>query len=366
MNLQMAVLDLHRMSEADRLTVAAGTTGIELMDHAGAAVANAIEKRWAARPVVVLCGPGNNGGDGFVVARRLAGAGWPVRVALLGSRDGLTAEARHHTELWAGAVEPLSPAALAGAELVVDVLFGAGLARKLSGQAADTLAAAARATLTIVSVDVPSGVMGDTGESLGAVSAALTVTYLRKRPCHVLLPGRSLCGEVVVADIGTPATVLERLAPDTFENDPLLWLPALPRPSDVDDKHTRGHARVAGQRPAKVPPAMARRCEVVALVRDLRAAQSRLRRHNSMGTHSRKPRHCPPIASHSQIPALETAPYWLSGPSEGGSSRGPDLAGPTTTAGVHGCLSPCTRSAKYSRRFARGCGRSSPQLPMGL
>jgi len=131
MNVQTALLDVRRMDEADRLAVASGKTVIELMENAGSAVAHAIEKRWSARPAIVLCGPGNNGGDGFVTARHLSEAGWSVRVALLGSQDHLTGAARHHADLWRGTVEPLTPAVLDGAELVVDAIFGAGLSRAL-------------------------------------------------------------------------------------------------------------------------------------------------------------------------------------------------------------------------------------------
>ena len=109
MNFQTALLDVRRMGEADRLTIAAGTPAAELMENAGRAVAREIGQRWPARPVAVLCGPGNNGGDGFVAARHLAEAGWPVRIALLGPRDHLTDEARQHAERWRGAVEPLTP-----------------------------------------------------------------------------------------------------------------------------------------------------------------------------------------------------------------------------------------------------------------
>ena len=136
MHLQTAVLDGRRMAEADRLTVAAGTPATDMMESAGSAVSREIERRWAVRPVIVLCGPGNNGGDGFVAARHLAEAGWPVRIALLGPRDHLKGEARHHAERWSGAVEPLTPAALNGAGLVVDAIFGAGLSRPLEGPAA--------------------------------------------------------------------------------------------------------------------------------------------------------------------------------------------------------------------------------------
>jgi hydroxyethylthiazole kinase-like uncharacterized protein yjeF len=193
-NFGTALLNVGQMGEADRLTVDAGTLATGLMENAGRAIAREIEQRWTVRPVAVLCGPGNNGGDGFVAARLLAEAGWPVRIALLGPRDHLTGEAHHHAEQWHEAVEELTPAALARAELVVDAVFGAGLSRVLEGPAAETLSAAARMGLPIVAVDVPSGLMGDTGEALGAVAAVLTITFFRKKPGHLLLPGRLLCG----------------------------------------------------------------------------------------------------------------------------------------------------------------------------
>ena len=144
LNSQTALLDVRQMGEADRLTVAAGTPSKLLMENAGGSVAQAIIKRWSARPVTIMCGPGNNGGDGFVTARHLVEAGWSVRLALLGAREGLKGEAHHHAERWRGAVEPLTPAALEGAELVVDAIFGAGLSRALEGPAEETLAAAAQ------------------------------------------------------------------------------------------------------------------------------------------------------------------------------------------------------------------------------
>jgi NAD(P)H-hydrate epimerase len=258
-NDQTALLDVRQMGEADRLSVAAGISGIALMENAGASVAQAIFARWSPRPVIVVCGPGNNGGDGFVTARHLAAAGWPVRLALLGTRDRLKGDARHHAQLWTGAVEPLTPAVLDGAELVVDALFGAGLSRALDGAAAQTLAAAARRRVPIVAIDVPSGVMGDTGEALGAVAAALTVTFFRKKPGHLLLPARPLCGDVVVTDIGTPPSVLDAIRPATFENDPLLWRPELPRPGASANKFTRGHALLWGGYPLTGASRMAAR-----------------------------------------------------------------------------------------------------------
>jgi NAD(P)H-hydrate epimerase len=248
-NAQTALLDVAQMGEADRLTIAAGTSINALMENAGAAVADAILQRWPARPVTVLCGPGNNGGDGFVAARHLAAAGYPVRLALLGPRDALKGPARDHAQKWNGPVEPLGPACLGDAELVVDAIFGAGLSRALEGPAAETLAAASQPGAQIVAIDVPSGVMGDTGAVLGAVAAALTVTFFRKKPGHLLLPGRALCGEVIVADIGTPPSVLDTILPRTFENDPALWRSHLPRPLELSNKYTRGHALVSGGYP---------------------------------------------------------------------------------------------------------------------
>src|ERR1700677_2477582 len=124
---QRALLRVRQMAEADRLTIAAGIPAIDLMESAGGAVAREIRRRWKARPVIILCGPGNNGGDGFVAARDLVDTGWSARVPLLAPRDHLTGEARHHAERWCGVVEPLTPTVLDGAELVLDAISGAGL-----------------------------------------------------------------------------------------------------------------------------------------------------------------------------------------------------------------------------------------------
>ncbi len=259
LNFRTALLDVRQMGEADRLTIAAGTSGNVLMENAGASVAAAIRERWSPRSVTILCGPGNNGGDGFVTARHLVEAGWDVRVALLGSRDHLTGEAQYHAARWHGAVTPLTPAALDGADLVVDSLFGAGLSRALAEPSAETLAAAAKRGLKIVAIDVPSGLMGDTGEVMGAVAAILTVTFFRKKPGHLLLPGRLLCGEVVVTNIGTPPSVFETIVPNGFENDPDLWLSDLPQATHSGNKFTRGHALISGGYPMTGAARMAAR-----------------------------------------------------------------------------------------------------------
>ncbi|MEO8936342.1 MAG: NAD(P)H-hydrate dehydratase [Burkholderiaceae bacterium] len=259
LNARTALLNGSQMAEADRLTMDSGISEIRLMGNAGVPVAQAIIDRWRPRPVLVLCGPGSNGGDGFVAARILVEADWPVRVALLVPREQLRGSAAYHAALWRGPVESLMPAALNGAELIVDAIFGAGLSHALEGAAAATLAAAAARRLIIVAVDVPSGLMGDTGANVGAVAAALTVTCFRKKPGHLLQPGRSLCGELVVADIGTPASVFDTLTPDTYENDPLLWSDALPVMQHGGNKYTRGHALLWGGWPTSGAARMAAR-----------------------------------------------------------------------------------------------------------
>ena len=235
------------MGEADRLTTAGRVAGIELMENAGRKVADAVSRRWPPQLVAVLCGPGNNGGDGFVAARVLAERGSPVRLALLGSVGALRGDAAQAAARWPGVVEALTPAALDGAGLVVDGIFGAGLARPVEGTTRAVIEAIGEQRLPVVAIDVPSGIDGASGEVRGtAPRAAVTVTFFRKKPGHLLLPGRSYCGETVVEQIGIPDSVLDRIAPDTVENAPDWWLGAFPRPSLETHKYARGHALVAG------------------------------------------------------------------------------------------------------------------------
>ena len=243
----VSILTVAEMGRADALTIAAGTPGLDLMEKAGAACAHAVMDRWPRQPVLILCGPGNNGGDGFVAARHLRDAGWPVRVALLGKQSSLKGDAAANAERWSGDIEDLSQAVLDGAGVVVDALFGAGLIRPIEGPVRAIVEAINARSLPCLAVDMPSGVDGDTGAILGAAPRAdATVTFFRKKPGHLLLPGRHLAGDLIVADIGIPDTVLADIGPRQFENGPDLWLSAFRWPRLTDHKYTRGYAIVAG------------------------------------------------------------------------------------------------------------------------
>jgi NAD(P)H-hydrate epimerase len=248
----LTLLTPRQMGQADRAAEAAGATGNAMMEAAGAAVAVAIGGRWLMQPVTVLCGPGNNGGDGFVGARHLKAAGWPVTLALLGERAKLVGEAAHAAARWTsesvgGEVHPLTPPCLDGAGVIVDAMFGAGLSRPLEGQALEMVAALKARKTPICAVDVPSGLDGATGQVLGdAAAAEMTVTFFRKKPGHLLYPGRGLCGELVVAPIGTPASALDAIAPHTWQNGPDLWLDGYPWPSAESYKYKRGEVLILG------------------------------------------------------------------------------------------------------------------------
>jgi hydroxyethylthiazole kinase-like uncharacterized protein yjeF len=240
-----ALLTSAEMARADALAAGLGQPPERLMTRAGEAVAAALRRRWSARPALVLCGPGNNGGDGYVIARALREAGWAVRVAGLG--EPKSGAAALHRGRWTEAVESVGPRALEGAALVVDALFGAGLARPLEGAAAATIEALAQRRPPTVAVDVPSGLDGDSGLARGAAAPAdVTVTFFRLKPGHLLQPGRRLCGELVLADIGLPSAVLQTIAPATWANTPALWQAAFPWPDSASHKYRRGHAVVRG------------------------------------------------------------------------------------------------------------------------
>jgi ADP-dependent NAD(P)H-hydrate dehydratase / NAD(P)H-hydrate epimerase len=234
------------MAEADRRTVASGTPSIELMERAGRAVADVVAARLPlGAEVVVVCGPGNNGGDGFVAARCLRERGIPVRPLLLGVRAALKGDAAEAARRWGETIEPFSADALKDARVIVDALFGGGLARDLKGAALAAVEAINRSGATVIAVDLPSGIDGANGKVRGAaVNAKETVTFCRRKIGLALVPGRFYAGRVHVADIGISAATLAEVGVKVYANEPDLWRAAYPLPRPEGHKYHRGHVVV--------------------------------------------------------------------------------------------------------------------------
>ncbi|MEO1150291.1 MAG: NAD(P)H-hydrate dehydratase [Pseudomonadota bacterium] len=263
----------------DRRAIEAGTPGAQLMERAGAQLArfvgqiarqsahnaaapedatstgagSAPDQQPPAMRTAILCGPGNNGGDGFVVARLLTDQGWPVSVFVTVSPEALTGDARLMADLYDGEVMPLTTATLATpafaqAQLVVDALFGTGLSRPITGNERAVIEAVNAAGKPVLAVDIPSGVNADSGAILGtAIRATWTVTFVARSPGHVLYPGRGVCGQVERADIGIKAPLIAESvgdksdgAPDLMVNDLPLWARTWPQPTPSDHKYSRG------------------------------------------------------------------------------------------------------------------------------
>ena len=241
----MEVLTTAEMERADRLSIAAGTPGFALMLSAGQAVAEAAVDLVEEGPILVVACPGNNGGDGFVAAAELAAQGREVSVILMCERDALHGDAASAARGWKYPVLPFNPQAIGKPALIIDALFGAGLSRAVSGEPHDMIEAINATGAPVLAVDLPSGVNGTSAAIMGtAVRATETVTFFRKKPAHLLLPGRLRCGRVRVADIGIDARVLDEIRPQIFENTPQLWRKSFPVPRTDGHKYARGHALV--------------------------------------------------------------------------------------------------------------------------
>lgn len=241
----MEVLTTTEMERADRLTIAAGTPGFALMMSAGQAVAEAAMDLVEEGPIVVVAGRGNNGGDGFVAAAELAARGRDVSVILLCERDSLQGDAALAARGWKYPVLPFNPQAIGKPALIIDALFGAGLNRPIKGDPLEMIAAINANGAPVLAVDLPSGISGTTGAVMGAaIHATETVTFFRRKPAHLLMPGRKHCGRVRVADIGIDPRVLDEIQPHTFENVPQSWQASFPVPQIDGHKYARGHAVV--------------------------------------------------------------------------------------------------------------------------
>ena len=249
----LALLTGAQMRAAERAAFARGLPSFEAMRRAGVAVADAIMARWPAASIAdvhVLCGPGNNGGDGFVIAATLREAGYRVTLHALRAKSEYSGDAARAAAMWQG--EALKPdvhaiAALDRSAIVVDALFGIGLDRMLETETAALIEAVNRAAAMTVAVDIASGLHADDGRIMGAaVAADLTVTFGWRKLGHVLQPGAEQCGDVIVADVGFTADDLTAAKPACWLNQPALWAAAYPRPKPTHHKYQRGHAVIAG------------------------------------------------------------------------------------------------------------------------
>ncbi len=239
----MEVLTTTEMERADRLTIAAGTPGFALMMSAGQAVAEAAMGLVEEGPIVVVAGRGNNGGDGFVAAAELAARGRDVSVILLCERDSLKGDAALAARGWKYPVLPFNPQAIGKPALIIDALFGAGLNRPVKGDPLELIEAVNANGAPVLAVDLPSGINGTTGAVMGAaINAVETVTFFRRKPAHLLMPGRKHCGRVRVVDIGIDRGVLDEIRPQTSEIVPHSWQKSFPVPGIDGHKYARGHA----------------------------------------------------------------------------------------------------------------------------
>lgn len=246
----LALYTPEEMGQIDRLASASVPVAV-LMDAAGRAVARAVRRFFKPCRVLVLCGPGNNGGDGYVAARYLYDAGWPVTVAEMSSphADSPSGQA---SALFSGIRVPFTAEEAQRADLVIDAVFGAGLSRDVTGFPAEVLAAARK----VVAVDIPSGIDGETGQVRGhAPHAQMTVTFVRFKPGHLMYPGRAHMGRLVLADIGMPASALDQVAPQAWQNAPGLW--TLPVPGPESHKYSRGVVSICA---GETMPGAARLC----------------------------------------------------------------------------------------------------------
>jgi hydroxyethylthiazole kinase-like uncharacterized protein yjeF len=241
----MNILTTDEMARADQLTIAAGLPGFELMRAAGRAVADVANELAEDGAILVVAGRGNNGGDGFVAAAELAAQGRDVSVILLCDRATLKGDAALAAKGWKGEVLPCDPSLIGAPALIIDALFGAGLDRPVKGDPLIMIDAINASGVPVLSVDLPSGVNGNSGAVMGAaVRATETVTFFRPKPGHLLVPGRVYCGRLRVIDIGIEDSVLEKIGPKAAENNPDLWAGAFPLPKIDSHKFSRGHAVV--------------------------------------------------------------------------------------------------------------------------
>ncbi len=232
------------MAAADRAAAASGIDTYGLMEKAGAAVAAAALRLYpGAQRFAVFCGPGNNGGDGYVVARLLRESAAPVEIFHLGDPDRLKGDAARAKAACGRTGQDIGRYAPRQGDVVIDGLFGAGLARDVPSDVADLIGKVGKAGIAVVAIDLPSGLDGRTGAVLGAAfRAAHTVTFMTRKPGHLLMPGRELCGRLEIVDIGIPGRIVRAQTNGRVaENTPAVWRSAMPAEQLETHKYKRGH-----------------------------------------------------------------------------------------------------------------------------
>ncbi|MGR6465533.1 NAD(P)H-hydrate dehydratase [Rhizobium sp. PAMB 3182] len=241
--IETVLLTPDEMGQADRDAAASGIDSYGFMERAGQAVAAAALRRHpGAGRFVVFCGPGNNGGDGYVAARALSESGCNIKVFHLGDPDRLKGDAAEARRRFGLGSEPLETYQLDSGDVIIDALFGAGLDRDVPAAVANLIETVNSAGMPVIAVDLPSGLCGRRGVPLGAsFKAEITVTFMTRKPGHLLMPGRALCGEISVFDIGIPRRIIAAQDSRLAVNGPGLWQGDLPTPDSAAHKFTRGH-----------------------------------------------------------------------------------------------------------------------------
>jgi len=241
----LPVVTAAEMYRAEDIGTKSGTTKLELMENACRSVVSEISARWTPRKILIVCGPGKNGGDGLGVACLLRQRRWTVDVALGNPDKTFLGDSKTMAERWGGTYLDLASVQVEDYVLIIDALYGIGLNRALAVDQLEFFQQLNRYKIDVVAIDIPSGISADTGEVLGGcVNAVLTITFGRPKPGHFLLPGKIFCGELVVADIGLESSNFETGGQTTKLNGPDLWMDRIPFPETKMHKYDRGHAVV--------------------------------------------------------------------------------------------------------------------------
>ncbi len=240
------LLSPDQMGQADKLTIEAGVPGIDLMEVAGAAVADVAVREFPdAQKILVVSGTGNNAGDGFIAARILAQSGLHVDIHIVGDEDRVRGDAALAKKMLPMIVATVADLSLDQYDLIIDAIFGAGLDRDVHGSAASVIEAINASDVPVLAVDLPSGIDGATGSVRGvAIKANATVTFFRKKPGHILFPGLEYCGRVFLHQIGIQPSVLELTGVTAFINQSEIWQSVFPKRTTSHNKFNRGHVLV--------------------------------------------------------------------------------------------------------------------------